>query len=417
MLMNKIYEIILIFKNYKLFEIFILGIFSGMPLAIIVITMSAWLTESNVAISVITTFAIARLPYSLKVLWAPIVDHFAMPYVKRLGHRKSWLILCCFLESIILFYISKSSPDTSLHLLHILTIALGTISATFDISVDAFRIERFDKSMQAMAGVSAVFGYRIGVLIAGAGALYFADVTDWETTFKVISGIFIIAIVFILVLKEQERKKIKEYSVIRSMIINPLKDFLTRDKSVIILLAIILFKLGDVMLGSVAMPFYLSLGFTKSQIAGVVKIFGLAATILGSYCGGVIVYKIGNLKGLVITGIVQSITNVSFIWLNHHPGELDALYIAIAIENFTAGMGTAALVGYLSNLCNQKYSATQYALLSSAAALLNDTIVIYGGSLQQMLGWDYFFAMTIILALPGILVFVYLHKYFDTKSI
>jgi len=404
-----------IFKDYRLFEIFALGIISGMPLPIIFSTLSFWLTEENIDIAIITTFAIARLPYSLKIFWSPIIDYFKVPVLARFGHRKSWLIFSSSITAVVLFCLSTTSPSISLSSIYILAIILGFSSATFDISFDALRIEKLEENMQALGGSSVMLGYRIGMLITGAGALGFAHWTNsWPQTFVAMSILFVISTIFIITVNEQKiiREKLTglSFDSLEKMVFRPFKDFFTRKGSVIILLSIIFFKLGDAMLGIVSGPFYLKLGFDKGQIALAVKVFGVIATLAGAAAGGFVVYYLGNFKGLIVTGIAQSLTHFAFIWLNHQGPDFNSLLVAISIENFACGMGSTALVGYLSALCNKKYSATQYALLSSSATLFNNTITMYGGTLVKLLDWDVFFILTIIMALPGLAILVYLNS-------
>ncbi len=403
-----------IFKDYRLFEIFVLGVISGMPLAILYTSLIAWLKDSNVDIAIITTFAVARLSYSLKVFWSPLVDYFKVPLLKKFGHRKGWLIICSSLISVVLFAMSNIFPDKSLTILYFLTIMLGFLSATFDINVDALRIDKFDQDTQGIASATAVLGYRLGMLVTGAGALYFAEVTNWSATFMAMSVIFIIATIFIMTVSEKEivREKINIFCFVSlfKMVFNPFKEFFIRKYAVTILLAVIFFKLGDAMLGVVSMPFYMELGYSKGQIALIIKFYGLFATLVGSFAGGIVVYRLGNFKGLIITGILQSLTHFAFIWLNHQQPSSEALLIAIIIENFACSMGTTSLIGYISNLCNKQYSASQYALLSSSASLFNNTVTVYGGSLVKMLGWDNFFILTIILSLPSLVILFYLDK-------
>lgn len=411
-----------IFSDYKLFEVFILGIFSGMPLAVLYVSLMAWLKEDGIGLEVITTFAIARMAYSLKFLWSPFVDYFRVPILWHLGHRKGWLLLCSLLITMTLFAMSRVEPHKSLSLLYFLTITLGFLSATFDINFDAFRIDKIPAEIQGIAAANTVFGYRMGMLIAGAGALEIAHVTSsWQRAFIVLSGIYAISLLILLVAKEPEvqRNNSKSFAVedLKVAVINPFKDFLRRDFAIITLMAVVLYKLGDAMLGVVSMPFYLELGYDKHQIAMVTKLYGVVATILGTYAGGFLVYRMGQFKGMIISGIAQSVTNISFVWLNHQGGDINALFIAITIENFAGGMGTAALVAYLSLLCKKQYSATQYALLSSAASLCNNTITMYGGTLARSLGWDWFFALTIFLGFPGILILVYLNYRLSTKLV
>jgi len=414
-------DIFKIFKDYRQFEIFILGMLSGMPLAIIFSTLAVWLADYNIPLEVITTFAIARLSYSAKFLWAPIVDYFTFPFLGRYGHRKSWMIFCASCMTLLLFLISRIDPSESLIFVYFIVISLGFFSATFDVSFDAFRIERFSGDLQGVSAANTVFGYRIGMLITGAWALYYAHITgSWPKTFMALSLIFASFVVFLFTIKEDTlvRDKIGnlKFVELKKMIVNPYKDFLIREGAFLILAAVILFKLGDAMLGVVSMPFYRELGYDKEQIALVIKGVGFAATIVGTYAGGFIIYRIGSYKGLIITGVIQSLTHIAFIWLNHQAVSNKALTIAITIENLGSGMGAAALVAYLSNLCNKKYSASQYALLSSLTSFFNNTVTVYGGSLVRSMGWDSYFYFTMILAIPGILLFVYLNKRYPTDK-
>jgi MFS transporter, PAT family, beta-lactamase induction signal transducer AmpG len=403
-----------IFTDYRQFQIFALGILSGMPLTIIYSTLSTWMKTASVDIAVITTFAIARVFYSLKFLWAPFIDQISLPLLGRIGHRKSWM---CFMSAIIAFIIftySQCDPKESLTKMYILTIALGVASASLDIVIDAFRIDTIEKDQQSIAAANAVFGYLLGGLIAGAGVLYMADDYGWGLSFTVISALYAAGVCFILTLKEPKvkREEFKTFSLHswKVMTIDPFMDFLKRDGAIVILLAIIFYKLGDAFLGVVAYPFYYDLGFTLKEIALTVKLFGLSALVVGSYVGGYIMYRFGNFKGLLIGGIAQSITNFAFVWLNHMGHDVNALAIAIGIENLASGMGNAALIGYLSYLCNKQFSATQYALFSSASGLFSHTIVMYGGSMVKMMGWDMYFTMTVFLAIPGLITLVYLNK-------
>jgi PAT family beta-lactamase induction signal transducer AmpG len=411
--MNK-KNLIHILTDYKQLQIFILGAFSGMPLFIIYSTIAAWLKDADIDIAIITSFAATRIFYSLKFLWSPLIDQVRVPFIWHIGHRKSWMCLMFVMILSIIFCYSLLDPAKSIGYIYLLTILLGFFSATLDIVIDAFRIDIIEKDRLSVAAANAVLGYRIGGMVASAGAFYIAADYGWRYAFSVISFLYIVGILFIFTLKEPkiERKNFSFFNLKSWKIatIEPFVDFFKRDYSFIILSAVIFYKLGDAMLGVVAMPFYKELGFTLKEIAGIIKIFGLAATITGSYIGGLIMYRYGNIKGLIFCGVAQSITNLAFIWLNHKGHDTNALIIAITIENVASGMGDAALVGYLSYLCNKQFSATQYALLSSASGLCSHSIVGFGGSLVKVIGWDYYFLMTVLLALPGIILFLYLKE-------
>ena len=410
-------SVLKIFTDYRHLQIFILAIFSAMPLGILYRVISAWLTEEQIALAVITTFSISKIFYSLKFLWAPIIDQIKIPVLGKIGHRKSWMILCAGALAFILFSMSKVDPKNSLAELYVLVIALGLLSATFDIIFDAFRIDILEKEMQAIGAANTIFGYRIGLIIISSGAFYFSELYGWAKVFSIIALSYFAVIFYILSLNEPViiRDKFNAFSL-HSWKVMTLDPFFKREGAIAILLAIIFFKLGDAMLGVVAMPFYLELGFTKSEIGFVSGTFGVFATIVGTYLGGYIMYCVGSFKGMIITAVAQSITNASFIWLNHMGHDINAFMVAIAIENVAGGMGMGALVGYLSVLCNKKFSATQYALFSSASGLFSHTIVIYGGSIVEQVGWDLYFFGTIILAIPGILILTYLkNKYENNK--
>jgi MFS transporter, PAT family, beta-lactamase induction signal transducer AmpG len=413
-------NILKLFTDYKQLQIFILGIFSAMPLCIIYTTIAAWLKGANIDIAIITSFAAARVFYSLKFFWSPLIDHLKIPLLHRLGRRKSWMCLLFGLVAVIIALYSKLDLNESIPRIYALTIVLGLASASLDIVIDAFRIDTIEKEKLSMAAANAVFGYRIGLLIAGAGAFYIAEDHGWQVTFLAISFLYIIGIFFVLSLKEPELelKKIDILSAAswKFMVFDPFADFLKRDGALVILLAVVFYKLGDAMLGVVAMPFYMELGFTLKEIASITKVYGLIATILGSYIGGMIIYRHGAIKGLIFCGIAQGITNLAFVWLHHQGHDTKALMIAITIENVASGMGDAALVGYLSYLCNKQFSATQYALLSSLSGLFSHSIVGFGGSILKITGWDNYFVMTVLLAIPGLLLLLLLQKKFEKKA-
>lgn len=403
-------------RDVKQLQIFILGILSGMPLFIIYSTLAAWMKTSSIDIAVITTFAAARIFYSLKFTWSPFVDHIKLPILYRLGRRKSWMFLFSGLISVIIFSYASLNPHDHLGIIYTLTILLGFCSATFDIVIDAYRIDNIDKEKLSMAAANAVFGYRVGGLIAVAGALFVAADIGWSHSFFIIGSLYLLGIVFIVSLKEKECKQSEinflSFSSWKLMVFDPFADFFKREKAIIILAAVTFYKLGDAMLGVVAMPFYIELGFELKEIAAITKVFGLIATITGAYVGGYIMYKYGNLRGMLICGFAQAITNLSFIWLHTKGHDNGALMITIVIENVASGMGDAALVGYLSYLCNKQFSATQYALLSSFSGLFSHSIVAFGGSIVKLIGWDVYFIMTVFLALPGLAILLYLSKTF-----
>lgn len=412
-------NIIQILTDYRQFQIFILGIFSAMPLGIIYTTLAAWMTQANIDLAIITSFALARVFYSLKMFWAPFVDHIKIPLLNGLGRRKSWICLMFAIVSIIVFSYGSLNPAESTGKIYILTLLLAFFSATLDVAIDAFRIDTTAREKLSLAAANAVFGYRIGLLIVGAGAFYVATDYGWKAVFTTISCLYAGGIFFVLTLTEldTDRKNPDSLSLNfwKTAIIDPFKDFFKRKHSILILSAVIFYKFSDATVGVVATPFYMKLGFSLKEILWVAKLYGVIAILCGAYIGGIVMLKCGNIKGLVICGFVQGITNLMFIWLNYCGHNMNALITTITVENIASGMGDTALVGYLSYLCNRRFSATQYALLASAAGLFSHSIVAVGGMIVNFIGWDNYFIMTVFLALPGIIMLVFLDKKFKTS--
>ncbi len=404
-----------ILLDFQQFQIFILGMFSGMPLFIIYSTLAAWMTTKGIDIKTVTFLASARIFYSLKVLWAPFIDQIKLPLLHKIGRRKSWICLMSTVIAYVIFSYSYLDPKTNMTMIFIHTMFLGFASATLDVVIDGYRIDNVPKENQAIAAANAIFGYRMGKILAVAAALFYAQDFGWILVFQCLAGLYVLFILTIIfVYKEIKIDKadfvINDVNSWKAATIVPFYDFFKRNNALLILFAIIFYKLGDAMLGIVATPFYLDVGFSMKEIAKITKIYGLFATVAGTYIGVYIIYKIGFLRGLIFCGVAQSVTNFAFVWLNHQGHNVSALMVAITIENVASGMGDAALAGYLSYLCNRQFSATQYALFSSASGLASHSIVVFGGSIQELIGWDAYFSMTVILAIPGLWLFYILHK-------
>lgn len=399
-------------------EIFFFGIISGLPFSILYTALITFLVDGGYSLSVVTTIAVSRMPYAFKYIWAPVIDKAKIPFLHKFGRRKSWMILTSIVSSIILVILSTIDAKEDFNKIYILSIILGFSSASYDIAYDAFRIDSVSDEKQGYAVACTILGYRIGSLFASAGSLYFSHLLGWSITFLILSSIFIIAIFYIPFLKEPyftENNNMSLKDKITDSVVKPFTEFFSRQNSFLILLAVVLYKAGDVLLGFVSTPFYLELGYTKPEIASVVKVFGLFATIGGTFIGAQIIAKIGNINGLIICGLIQGLVNVIFIWLHYAPVEWSSLFVAIVCENIGAGAGTVALSAYLSALCNKSYSATQFALLTSFAALLNSTISIKAGWMVKEFGWDNFFLSTVLISIPALIIFWYI-KSRDSKS-
>jgi len=399
-----------IFSNYAFLEIFILGIISGMPFSILYTSLLVMLREIGFNLGTATGIALALMPYSLKFLWAPIVDGFRVPIFSKLGRRKSWMMIATLMNICILLSFHYVASFNNFQYILIIASIYCIIAATYDIAYDAWRIERVSPEEIAISGAIAIFGYRMGALITSAGVLTIVGTTNnWHLTMQIIAGIFGIGTLFMLTVSDFNSKDIKTHKFnLRNNVINPFKQFLAKPLATQILLAIILYKAGEAMIAFVTTPFYLELGFTKPQVAGVMKVFGIFASTLGAITGGVICMRIGYIRGLMICGVLQMVSNLIFIWIHAQGPVIYALFITVSIDNFSGGMGSAALVGYLGYLCDKQYTATQYALLSSATTLMNHSLVAYSGTIVEKFGWDIFFIFSIIFSIPALLLLRYI---------
>ena len=341
------------------------------------------------------------------------MDSFAVPILTRVfGQRKSWIILSQIFLAIFIMLLGVGTIFSSLSLIAVFAVLIAFASASQDIVIDGYRIELLKKEDQGIAASFYVYGYRIGMLISGAGALIMAEIIGWNAVYFLI-GIFMILAIFITIAAEESRKDWKQQkydfkSWFQSSVIGPFKDFAKHNKWAVILAFVVLFKLGDAFAGNLTLPFLLDIGFSKIQIASIVKTFGLFATLFGVFAGGLLVKKIGIIKSLWIAGIAQMLSNLAFSYLSFIGNDANALYFVIFIENFSGGIGDSVFIAYLSSLCTVAFSATQYSLLISFATISRSLLSSWGGIVAQKTGWYDFFIFSAILALPGLIFLFWL---------
>tara|TARA_X000000950_G_scaffold289063_1_gene409481 strand:- start:10476 stop:11777 length:1302 start_codon:yes stop_codon:yes gene_type:complete len=423
----KIHDIIKFYSSKKLIFVFLMGIVSGIPLYLILSTMMIWLTRENIDIAKIGLFTLAQLPWSLKFLWAPVIDNNNIPIIsKYFGKRKSWLLVTQFFLAFSIITLGFNDPNKYLLYTAIIAFAISFFSATQDIIIDAFRIELLDQELQGAGAAMTQAGYRIGGIIAGAGALYFREIISWKYVF-VILGLTVFLFMFLTLLipenreikKDTKKNKKKRFNHYAFIFIEPLKEFLTRNKkknTILILLFILLFKLGDVIAGVMANPFYVKIGFSNMEIANVSKLFGVIATLIGVFIGGYLVKVIGILRVLIIGGFLQILSNLLFVLLANVGPDYIFLIITVAGENISGGLGSAGFVAYLSILCNKKYTASQYALLSSFMGIARTIMSSPSGYLVNLMGWSNFFLISTIFGIPGVLILFWMLKNFKIQK-
>jgi PAT family beta-lactamase induction signal transducer AmpG len=388
-----------------------LGFSSGLPLLLVFSTLSFWLKDVGVSLATIGAFALVKTPYTFKLIWAPFMDKFRVPYLAhRLGHRRSWALVAQALLIGSIFLLGLSNPAQSPWLTAWAAVAVAFFSASQDIVLDAYRVERLTAEQQGAGSAVFVLGYRLALLVAGAGALYMADAMPWPQVYTIIALIQGIGIITILLCREPDHPQLKPVvcanfiAWVNGTLLAPFRDFTLKDKWYLILLFVATYKLGDAFLGVMANPFYIEVGFSKIQIANVSKLYGLIATIIGGLIGGTLVAKLGLFRALLLGAFVQLASNLMFAWLAYVGNDINALVLTITVENLSGGVGSAAFVAYFAYLCNREYTATQYALLTSIMSFARDGLAATSGLVAERVDWVSFFLMSTAVAIPGILI-------------
>ena len=404
-----------IYLDRRMMVMLLLGFVSGLPFLLVSSTLSLWLKDAGISLAAIGMFALVKSPYSFKWLISPIIDQCKIPLFGRLGRRRGWAVFIQLLLMGSLLAMAMTNPATSTSLFVFLVFLAALFSASQDIVLDAYRIERFKADEQAAGVAVFVFGYRIGVLFAGAGALIIADYWDWSVVYKVMAASVLLGLMTILFSAEpQDNRPATPHNwraIVVNAVVKPFTDFMKRDRWVWILLFIFFYRMSDAYIAPMAYPFFDDIGFTKIQIAYIIKIYGVIATIIGSFIGGVVVSRLGLAKSLLFCGILHGSSNLLYLWQVYAGNDTDVLTLTIFIENISGGMGTSAFVAYLSSLCNRKYTATQYALLSSFMGMARDIFAASSGIVAKTLSWTGFFSLTAAMSLPGIFILLYLmHK-------
>lgn len=402
----------------KVLVIFCLGFSSGLPFPLVYATLSAWLEEANVERSTISTFAWLGFAYSLKFVWAPVVDSLRIPVLTGIfGRRRSWMLLAQASIGASLLVMAGVDPAENIEMFALIAFAVAFSSATQDIVIDAYRIECAEDDFQGVLAAAYQYGYRISLLISMAGALYLADFASWSATYTAMAGCMIIGIVTTLLCREPaETQPIVPYSGttlpekavswFTHAVADPFADFWHRfgPALVVILVFVSLYRISDYVLGILANPFYLDIGYSKSEIATVAKVYGAWVTIFGVGFGGWAVLKFGIARCLVIATTLIASTNLFFAIMTQVGPKLWMLAITISADNIAQGFGGTVLIAYLSSLTNRNFTATQYALLSSIMALFPKFLAGFSGDVQESIGWLGFFLYAAAIGVPAILL-------------
>jgi MFS transporter, PAT family, beta-lactamase induction signal transducer AmpG len=378
----------------------LMGFASGLPLLLTGSVLQAWLKDGGVDLARIGLFALVGLPYTLKFLWSPLFDRYALP----LGRRRGWLALMQLAVAGALLLLSMAQPTADhLWLVTLAGLLVAFFAASQDIVVDAYRRESMAESELGLGSALYVNGYRIGMLLAGGGGLILADWMSFEAMYRLMA-LFMAACVAVTLFAPEPPLPEGRPRNLREAVVLPFRDYFTRDGAWLILAFILLYKLGDTMASAMTTPFYLDLGYSKTEIGAVVKLFGFWATIAGGTLGGIWILRAGMHRALWLFGFGQMISTFGFVVLAQLPPNEAALAAVVAIENLTAGMGTAAFVGFMAALTDRRFTATQYALLSSLMGVPRVLLAAPTGWLAQTMGWSGFFLLCVVIAVPGLLL-------------
>lgn len=398
-----------------------LGFSAGIPLLLVLGTLGFWLREAGIDRSTIGYLSWVGLIYAFKWVWAPLVDRLPIPLLTRLlGRRRSWLLLAQMLIMAGLIGMSMNNPKDSIEIIVWCALATAFGSATQDIALDAFRIESADVNRQGVLAASYQTGYRLAMIWAGAGVLWIAaraelttgtyDPHAWKIAYLSMAVSMSVGVITVLLSSEPVKLQLTQprnfSGWIKEVLIEPFADFIRRHRwhAVLILGLIAIYRISDVVMGIMANPFYVDMGFTKDEVAAVTKIFGVIMTLVGAFVGGGLTLKFGVLRMLMVGAILSAGSNLLFAWLSGKGHDLTGLIFVISADNLSSGIASAAFIAYLSSLTNIKYSATQYALFSSMMLLAPKWLAGFSGVFVDAFGYQNFFYSTAILGLPVLLL-------------
>lgn len=433
-----------VYTHPRVIGMLFLGFAAGLPLLLVLGTLSFWLSEAGITRATIGHLSWVGLAYGFKFLWSPLVDRLNLPILTAwLGRRRAWLLVSqiCIVAALL----GMANTDPALNLTHMVWFALAVAfaSATQDIALDAYRIEAVEVEKQGAMAATYQTGYRLAMITAGAGALWIAasldpsestyDFHPWQVAYTVMAGLMLIGILTTLIIHEPEKSistTINEHEAharerfaaaglsgsalnttawFYGAVLSPFIDFIQRFKwqAALILALIAVYRISDVVMGVMSNPFYQEMGFTKDEVATVSKVYGVIMTVVGAMLGGILTMRMGVMRTLMLGAVLSAATNLLFVWLAGRGHDVGALVFTISADNLSSGIASSAFVAYLSSLTNQAYSATQYALFTSVMLLLPKFIAGFSGEFVDAYGWASFFTGTALVGVP-VLVLVWL---------
>jgi PAT family beta-lactamase induction signal transducer AmpG len=379
---------------------FVMGFSCGLPLLLTMGVLQTWMKEEGIDLTLIGIINLVQIPYTWKFLWAPFMDRYTLPF---LGRRRGWLLFSQLALIAAIIGLGYSDPSKHIWGMTIMAMLVAFFSATQDIVVDAYRREDLPDKELGLGSSLYIFGYRLGTMLAAGGGLIMADHIPWSMVYQVMAACMLIGVI-VTILTPEPKIMAGTPATLRDAVINPFIEYFRRDRALWILTFILLYKIGDSMASGITAPFYLEIGFTKTEIGSVVKIFGMWAIIAGAFIGGSMMVHLGINRSLWIFGILQAASTACFAVLAKTGPSIAALSGVIAFENLSSGMGSAAQLAFMASITDKRFTATQYALLSSLASFPRVIASAPTGYLAKHMGWESFFISCALIAIPGMLL-------------
>ena len=401
------------------FVMLLFGFSAGLPFYLIFQTLSIWLREEGVSRGEIGLFAWVGFAFTIKFVWAPVLDRVPIPIIEnRVGRRRAWMAVAQLSVALSLFAMSAANPGENLFYVAIVAILIAFSSATQDIAIDAWRIEAADDEEQGMMAAMYQYGYRVGLLTAGTAALIIADQVSWPFAYQAMAMLMLVGFATALFAPKIEAgvyeppKRLPPMQALRESTIGPFADFLKRygSAAIIILTFIALFRIPDFVMGFMTGPLYVDLGYNKTEIGLIRGGGGMIATMAGVFLGGVLLLRLNFMPALFIGVVAQSVTNLLYSWLAMMPADTTYLATAIIIDNIAYGFAGTVLIAYMSSLTNTAFTATQYALFSSFYAMPGKFVGGFSGYIVEAVGYPLFFAYTALIGVPAALLILLLHR-------
>lgn len=400
------------FRSRRVGVMIPLGFASGLPAPLIGGTLTAWMATEGVDLKTIGTFTLVSLPFSFKFVWAPLLDRFRVPF---LGRRRGWMILSQLALIVAIAGLGIIDPTSAPAMLALGAVIVAALSASQDIVSDAYRTDALRSEERASGTAVFVAAYRGALIVSSAGALILSDILPWRTVYLLMAALMAVGIIGTLIAPAPEDPA-EPPPTFAAAVVEPFREFFTRERALMLLGVVLFYKVGDVVAAHLRTPFLMEVGFSRTEIGAIVKGLGLGATIIGALVGGGFVATLGLWRSLLLFGVLQSVANLLYAAIGVVGKSYALLVVAIGVDNLFGGFATAAFVALLMTLCDKRYTATQYALLTSAASIVGKLLGASSGIVAERSGWPAFFTFTVLMAVPALVILLRVRNSIEENS-